>query len=76
MFHTGFIVNVSNKEKLEIWEGVSSWTTAGAGTAPARFTNVGKWAKTDQAITSVQYGAGFGSTFVASGSTIKVWGSD
>ena len=74
IFHTGFIVNVSNKEKLEIWEGVSSWTTAGAGTAPARFTNVGKWAKTDQAITSVQYGAGSGSTFVGSGSTIKVWG--
>ena len=69
-----FIVNVSSKEKLAISHYVGQ-NTAGAGNAPTRHEVVGKWANTSNSITSIQlYNDQAGD--YASGSILKVWGSD
>lgn len=76
MFTNMFVINNADKEKLSIVHSVSGWSsTTGAGQAPARHECVGKWAKTDQAITSVQCG-GLGTNGMGAGSIIKVWGAD
>ena len=69
-----FIVNNSDKEKLAHIEQLRA-SDAGASNNPARKELAGKWAKTDQQITSVQAVNG-GSGDFASGSTIQIWGSD
>ena len=69
-----FIVNVSSKEKLAISHYVGQ-NTAGAANAPVRHEVVGKWANTSNSITSIQlYNDQAGD--YASGSILKVWGSD
>ena len=76
MFTNMFVINNADKEKLSIVHSVSGWSsTTGAGQVPARYECVGKWAKTDQAITSVQCG-GLGTNGMGSGSIIKVWGAN
>ena len=76
MFTNMFVINNADKEKLSIVHSVSGWSsTTGAGQIPARYECVGKWSKTDQAITSVQCG-GMGTNGMGSGSIIKVWGAD
>ena len=76
MFTNMFVINISDKEKLSIVHSVSGWSsTTGAGQVPARYECVGKWAKTDQAITSVQCG-GLGTNGMGAGSIIKVWGAN
>ncbi len=76
MFTNMFVINNADKEKLSIVHSVSGWSsTTGAGQIPARYECVGKWSKTDQAITSVQCG-GMGTNGMGSGSIIKVWGAN
>jgi len=74
MFSNVFMINVSDREKMIMVNGVSGWTYQGAGVVPARFANVGKWEITgDPAglVSSVQI-----TGVVASGSVVKVWGHD
>lgn len=72
--HNIFIINKADKEKLIISETVQN-TATGAGTAPARSEEVGKWANTSNQITEIDvFGLGGGS--FASGSYIKVYGAD
>ena len=76
MFTNMFVINNASNEKLSIIHSVSGWSsTTGAGVAPARYQNVGKWANTSNAITSVQCG-GLGTNGMGAGSFIKVWGSN
>lgn len=72
-FVNAFGINVSSKEKL--WIGHIAYAeTAGAGNAPRRNEFVGKWINTSSQITEIDLNSTT-STF-ASGSTIKVYGSD
>jgi len=68
----GYIINKSDSEKLVIAHNVNN-TGAGEGTVPNKLESVGKWDKTDQAITSIQLRTHSG-TF--SSASLKVWGSD
>ena len=72
-YNTWFIVNVADKEKLAI--GEATWASNGAGNAPSRRELTGKWANTSAQITSIKIKEN-GSGGWASGSTLKVWGSD
>jgi hypothetical protein len=72
-YNTWFIVNVADKEKLAIGEAV--WASNGAGNTPSRRELTGKWANTSAQITSIKIKEN-GSGGWASGSTLKVWGSD
>ena len=69
-----YIINVATKEKL-ITNHFSINRTAGAGTAPFREENVGKWTNTSDQITSIVISNGQGGNY-ASGSRITVWGAD
>ena len=71
MFSNVFVINNASAEKLVMVNGVSGWTYQGAGVVPARFANAGKWSNTSTQISSIQVDG-----LVASGSEIKVWGSD
>jgi len=69
-----FIINNSANEKLAMSNTVKA-ITAGAGNAPAREENVGKWVNTSSQITSIKLNnTGTGS--FDTNSIIKVWGSD
>ena len=69
-----FIVNVANKEKLGICNGVRV-DTLGAGTSPNfKGENVFKWTNTSNQITSMQIEKGSGT--LRAGTTIKIWGAD
>ena len=73
---TFFIVNVSNKEKLAIYESVRISAT-GAGNTPQRFEGVGKWANTSAQITEIDViGSNVPALPFDSGTSIRVWGSD
>jgi len=67
------IINIADKEKLFISEGME--VASGAGNAPERKEIIGKWANTSNAITSIQANnSGTGS--FAEGSEITVYGTD
>lgn len=73
-FHTYFIVNKSNKEKLMQGDKIDL-SAAGEGTAPNRREQVGKWINSTDQINEIKFiNAGTGD--FASGSQIKVWGFD
>ncbi len=73
IFLNAFIINNSANEKLVITHTVQQ-LTAGAGTAPSRFEQVGKWANTSSQITKVSVeGAGSGNYTQGQ---MKIWGSD
>ena len=72
-FFNMFVINNSANEKLGICNMIRVGTT-GAGTAPNRTENVNKWANTSAQITEIDLNS-VASTF-ASGSILKVWGSD
>ena len=67
------ITNIASKEKL--LEGNKTTTTAGAGNAPDRREQVGKWVNTSSNITSIQ-AVNTGSGDFAAGSYITVWGAN
>jgi hypothetical protein len=67
------MINNSANEKLCIWN-INQGNTAGAGTAPERREQVGKWTNTSSQITKLEIKATAGN-FTAN-SIIKVWGSD
>ena len=73
VFINGFMINNSANEKLCIWN-INQGNTAGAGTAPERREQVGKWTNTSSQITKLEIKATAGN-FTAN-SIIKVWGSD
>ena len=72
-FFNLFIVNNASNEKLGIMHAVAQ-LTAGAGTAPSRRETVCKWANTSNQINIIGLKTTTGD--FASGSFIKVWGSD
>jgi len=69
-----FIVNNSANEKLGISHGVTQ-NTAGAGNAPQRKEQVHKWANTSSQITEIDINNTDSGSY-ASGTIMKVWGSD
>ena len=71
-FANVFVINNASQEKFFIGHSVEA-PTAGADTAPERTEVVGKWANTSNQINRIQLNSS--GTF-ASGSFIKVWGSD
>jgi hypothetical protein len=73
VFVNMFIVNNSANEKLIIEHDIKS-NTAGAGNAPLRTEQVGKWANTSAQITSVQLHSGSGN--LNTNTLMKVWGSN
>ena len=75
MFMTGFIKNVTTKEKLHIGHTAEN-NTSGAGVAPDRIEFFGKWANSTAAITSLQVRIEPSMGNIQSGSFLKVWGSD
>ena len=73
-FHMGFWSNLSSKEKLFIGHSMGQ-NTAGAGTAPTRRENVGKWTSVSNSLdtlTATNAGAGSHNT----GSELVVLGWD
>ena len=62
LFRIGYIINISNQEKLVIHHHIEQ-NTAGAGTAPVRFESVGKWVNTSNVIDSVTQFSGGSATF-------------
>ena len=72
-FFNLFIVNNASNEKLGIMHAVAQ-LTAGAGTAPSRRETVCKWANTSNQINIIGLKTTTGD--FASGSFIKVWGSN
>ena len=72
--HNIFIINKADKEKLIISETIQN-TATGAGTAPARSEEVGKWANTSNQITEIDIFGLNGGSF-DTGSSIKVWGAN
>lgn len=73
-FFNTFIVNNSGNEKLGINHSVGVGT-AGAGNAPNRLESVFKWVNTSSQITEIDIDNTYPGDF-ASGSILKVWGSD
>jgi hypothetical protein len=73
IFGNMFIINKAANEKFVISECGAA--QSGAGNAPERKEVVGKWANTSAAITNITI-HNSGSGDFASGSTLKVWGSD
>ena len=74
-FTNVFVINNASNEKLSICNTVEKGTS-GAGTAPTRRETVGKWANTTDQITQVQLVRTNTTGDFASGSFIKVWGSN
>ena len=72
IFHNIFIINNSANEKLCIIQD-SERNTAGAGNAPYRMEEVGKWSNTSSQITQIDLNQ---SSNFASSSVLKVWGSN
>jgi hypothetical protein len=72
ILHNIFIVNNSANEKLCIIQD-SERNTAGAGNAPYRMEEVGKWSNTSSQITQIDLTQN--SNF-ASSSVLKIWGSN
>ena len=72
-FSNTFIINNSANEKLSITNHIRQ-NTAGAGTAPTRMENVGKWSNTSAQITEIDIDSTSGN--FSSTSILKVWGSD
>ena len=73
VFVNMFILNNSAQEKLIIEHDVKGFT-AGAGNAPLRTEQAGKWVDTSEQITSIQLHSGSGN--LATNTIMKVWGSD
>lgn len=74
VFVNMFILNNSAQEKLIIEHDVKS-NTAGAGNAPLRTEQAGKWVPTtNQQITSIQLHSGSGN--LNTNTIMKIWGSD
>ncbi len=73
VFTNTFIINKAGQEKLSINHAIEA-ETAGAGTAPTKIEDVGKWANTSDQINRVQWGNNTGN--ISSKSTMRVWGSD
>ena len=72
-FTNVFVINNTSNEKLSICHTVEKGTS---GTAPTRRETVGKWANTTDQITQVQLIRTNTTGDFASGSFIKVWGSN
>ena len=72
--HVGYFVNVNAEEKLFIGF-VGAQGATGAGTAPDRGEVFGKWANTSAQITEIDCDA-ISTGQWATGSFIKVWGSN
>ena len=73
-FYNMFIINNSSNEKLAIGHYIRNSAT-GAGTAPDRGEVFGKWANTSAQITEIDCDA-ISTGQWATGSFIKVWGSN
>ncbi len=74
---SNYIINKSDKEKLVITHGASDSGNAGGGYAGNRVEYVSKWADTSNQITKIDIEDDAGNfNSVASGSLIRVWGSD
>ncbi len=71
----GFFINNAANEKLIIYHSALIGT-AGAGTAPARRENVGKWANTSNQADILGFVRIGGTGQHGIGSTLKVWGSN
>ena len=72
-FVNGFIINNASQEKLFIIHSVEQ-NTAGAGNAPTRIENVGKWTNTSNQIDRLR--TTFGTDTINAGAIMKVWGSN
>jgi len=75
-----FIINVSDKEKLVIYESIRH-SSNGASAIPSRFEGIGKWANVGGLITEIQIrgsnNTGSDATYAfTSGSTLRIWGSN
>ena len=70
-----YIINIAAEEKLFI-SNQATVTTTGPGTAPNRAEQVGKWANTSDAITSIKHTQSSGGGDYISGSNASVLGSD
>jgi hypothetical protein len=68
-----FIINKSDKEKLFIGGNVTDLATTGAGTAPRRIENVGKWANTSAQINILKL---YRTADTLDSGSLKVWGAD
>ena len=73
-FYVGNVTNISNQEKLGIWNNVSG-ATEGSGYAPSRREMVGKWSNTSSQISSVNVFNGESGDY-ASGAEVVVLGCD
>ena len=73
-FGIGYIVNISNEEKLLIYNDVDS-NTAGAGNAPRRVEEVAKWVNTSEVIDEINIINGGADNF-ATDSNLSAIGSD
>ncbi len=74
---SNYIINKSDKEKLVITHGASDSGNAGTSYAGNRLEYVSKWADTSNQITKIDIEDDAGNfNSVASGSSIRVWGSD
>jgi len=74
-FINGFIVNNTTEEKLCIIHQMNQ-STVGAATAPIRVEIVGKWANTAAQITEIDIDNPQVGVDYATGSKLRVWGSD
>ena len=75
IFAISYIVNISSEEKLFITNQATVGST-GAGNAPNRAEQVGKWANTSDVITSIKHTQSSGGGDYVSGSNVAVIGSD
>ena len=66
-----FIINIAGQEKLAISNTIDA---EGAGNAPSREEDVGKWTNTSNQINRVNFTAGTGD--FGTNTILKVWGSD
>ena len=74
---SNYIINKSDTEKLVITHGASDSGNTGGGYAGNRVEYVSKWADTSNQITKIDIEDDAGNfNSVASGSLIRVWGSD
>ena len=75
VFQVNYIANYATKEKLFQGHFINASAT-GAGTAPLRRENTGKWANTSNAISTISMNNVSGSGDYASGSEVVVLGWD
>ncbi len=73
IFANMFIINNASNEKLSICHSIDQ-NTAGAGTAPNREEDVGKWANTSNQIDIVKLNASAGN--MGTNTIMKIWGAD